>query len=136
VRTCQLVQALNSQQSFDSLIGNLSLMGDHRVANDFIFEIQLQAAILDHIEQELDHIVAEHLTGVTGNVGGDVGWPQDSDPMLDDTLVSLAEFTVATTFSGQIDSISSRCAWMPAISENRMRSLMLAFRFRSVWVVA
>ena len=81
-----------------AIVRNFTLVDDQCIANNFIFEIHFQTSFFDHICQEFDNVIAQHLTGMIGDFGSDVGRPQNCDSVLVYALVGLAQFAIATAF--------------------------------------
>ena len=69
--------------------GHFAAVADERVTHDFVFHVPGQLALGNHVEQELRHVVGEHLAGVQRNLGRQVGRSEDHHAVPHHALIRL-----------------------------------------------
>ncbi len=82
-------------------------MGYQRVLDNLIISLQTHAIVLYQVQNELGEIMAEHLTGVGGDIGRDIGWPKNCHSTANDALVSDCHFTIAAAFGCEVHDDAS-----------------------------
>ena len=73
---------LHAQQLSHRCAGHFAAVADQRVAHDFVLHVPGQFAVGNHVEQELRDVVGEHLAGVVGHLGREVGGSEDRHAVL------------------------------------------------------
>src|SRR5450631_1469378 len=87
----------------DPGVHNLAAAGEQSLANNFIFQVQIQLLIFDQVRQERSDVAGVHHARVIRHTGGQVDRSDDGHAMLDDGLARFTDLAVAATFGGQID---------------------------------
>ncbi len=83
-------------------------VGDAHGADDFVVEVEREGAVLDHVLQEREDVLAEHHAGVEGNRARQVHRADDRHAVDVDHLARLREVAVAAALRRHVDQHGAR----------------------------
>ncbi len=92
------------QEITDPRVDHLPLVGNECLTGDFVFRVDVQAAVLVQVEQKCRDVLRKHLAGVVRDFGRQVGWAEECHAVFDDGLIRLRQFAVSTALGGQVDN--------------------------------
>src|SRR5437870_3024071 len=92
----------------DARVDHLTGVRHQSFANDFVFEVERELAVLDQVLQESCDVPGVHLAGVVRNGGGQVERAEDLDAAFLNHFSGASEFAVTATFGGDIDNQRTR----------------------------
>src|ERR1039458_3375505 len=92
-----------SKKLADPGVHNLATAGEQSLANNLIFEGQIQLLIFDQMSQERGDVAGVHHARVIRHAAGQVDRSDNGHTMLDHGLAGFGDLAVAATFGGQIE---------------------------------
>src|ERR1700687_4710202 len=92
-----------SKELADPGVHNLAAAREQSLANNFIFEIQIQLLIFDQVSQECSDVAGVHHARMIRHDGSQVERSDDGPTVLYEGLASFRDLAVAAAFGGQIN---------------------------------